>query len=272
MNLVTPCAYQGGKQSVASKIIDIIQPNKDDMFFDVCCGSGAISIELINRGHNVNKIRMIDKGPWGLVWKMIGNGTFNINKFYKMCEDIPKDRDLIQDYIKELSKKPAHLDTPYIFLILQANSFGGKAIWINKENDKFIWKNTSFRNHWKPTSTSNCRSPILPMHPEPHKFAPRMELICNKMKGVQGILGDIQNIDFEDGIIYIDPPYENLTSYGHKFNILKYIDKLKRSCYVSEARPLNGATEAYQISHGYKKGGISGDRRKLNEEWLNFFK
>lgn len=272
MKLVPPTAYQGGKQAFASKIIDIINPKPDDIFYDVCCGSGAISIELANRGHDVNKIRMVDKGPWGLVWKLIGKGEFKIEKFHKMCEKIPKDRDLIQGYAKELAKKPAQLDTPYVFLILQANSFGGKAIWVSQEGENFVWKTSNFRSHWKPTATSNRRSPVLPMHPEPHTFAPRMELICKKMRGVQGILGDVENLEYEDGIIYIDPPYDDLTSYGHKFNVLEYIDKIKRSCYISEAKPLPGATETYQISKGRKKGGVSGDRKKPNEEWLSFFK
>lgn len=273
MKLAPPCAYQGGKQAFASQIIDIIAPQPNDIFYDLCCGSGAISIELINRGHDKSKIHMIDAGPWGLVWKMVGNGTFKTDKFQRMCDNIPEDRDLIQPYIKALSKRPAQLDTPYIFLILQANSFGGKAIWVGREGEEYIWKNSSFRSHWKPTATSNRRSPVLPMHPEPHIFGPKMKFVCEQMVGVKGEIADVHNIEPEENaIIYVDPPYEELTPYGKAFNILEFVKQLKKPCYVSEAKPLDGAAETYLISKGRKKGGVSGDRKKLNEEWLSFFK
>ena len=50
-NMRVPCAYQGGKQRVAVQIVDILleaAPGPDSRFYDLCCGSGAVSIELVN--------------------------------------------------------------------------------------------------------------------------------------------------------------------------------------------------------------------------------
>ena len=46
-----PCSYQGGKQRIASQVVDHLldaAPSRDSHFYDLCCGSGAISIELVN--------------------------------------------------------------------------------------------------------------------------------------------------------------------------------------------------------------------------------
>jgi len=68
--LEIPCSYQGGKQRLAKQIVDIIfnenNIDNDTKFYDLCCGSGAISIELMNRGIKPDKINMVDLSPWGV--------------------------------------------------------------------------------------------------------------------------------------------------------------------------------------------------------------
>lgn len=257
--MLSPTTYQGGKQRLASKILDVINPPNDCSFYDLCCGSGAVSIELVNRGHSPHKIHMLDKGPWGLFWKTVGEGTFDLSAFRRQIDEIPQDVIKIQGYVKELSKQSADINTPYVYLILQASSFGGKAIWI--ENNK--WKNCSFRNYWLPTATSNRRSPVNPMMPMPETLFKRTQEVCVGMRGVHGYYADISTI-VPDGVVYIDPPYSKTTAYGSDFNVLECI---KTKCYVSEGRPLS--SESYLISSGRKKGGISGERAVANEEWLS---
>ena len=262
-------SYQGGKQRLAKKIVDIINPSFDKPFFDLCCGSGSISIELINRGFPSDKIYMLDAGPWGRVWDAVGKGWFDINYFKRACCDgIPKDRKLIQEYIKKVSKGYVYpQDVPYDFLLLQAASFGSKAIWI--ENNK--WRNCSFRNYWEPTATSNRRSPVNPMMPMPETLFARMEIICEKMLGVHGYWCDIFDLPFKpEGTIYIDPPYADLTAYGHTFDVIKYIKTCKNiDVYVSEGKPLN---EHYHTFTSEAKGGISGVRSEAHKEYLSHFK
>jgi site-specific DNA-adenine methylase len=217
--LFAPIAYQGGKNRIAEKILNRINPSDDSTFYDLCCGSGSISIELANRGFPVKNIYMLDKGPWGLFWRMIGDGTFDLNKFREIIDRIPKNSHEIKQYAELLSKQPADQDTVYVFLILQSCSFGGKAIWI--ENN--TWKNCSFRNYWIPTETSNRRSPVNPMMPMPETLFKRVFYISRKMKSVNGYNMDIDNFIPNDGVVYksvvyIDPPYNNTTCYGHDFD------------------------------------------------------
>jgi site-specific DNA-adenine methylase len=263
--MLTPVtSYQGGKQRLASKILDIIKPAGS--FYDLCCGSGAMSIELVNRGYNPRDILMVDQGPWGLFWEKVGMNEFDLDKFKSYCSAIPE-KSQIQAHVKELSKLPADIDTIYIFLILQASSFGSKAIWI--EDNK--WKNCSFRNYWEPTATSNRRSPVNPMMPMPSTLYERVALVCDKMRDITGYHGDVWDISPSEGTIYIDPPYQNTTFYGHKLNLLKFANSLRVPCYVSEGKCLAG-TECYELSAGRLKGGISGNRSKPNAEWLCYFK
>lgn len=268
-NLYTPVAYQGGKQRLASKIIDAINPT-NQLFYDLCCGSGAISIELINRGYDPQKIYMLDRSPWGMVWKHVGDGTFNLKKFKKYCDEVPKDQTLIKEHIANLSKTPAQIDTPYIFLLLQATSFGGKSIWVEHVNNEYKWANCSFRGYWTPTETSNRRSRVLSMHPQANVIYERMETICECMKGIHGYCCDIFELKIEkEALVYIDPPYDKYTRYGHAFDVMQYIKTLNQKCYVSEGKSLSES--AILLTKGMSKGGIFGNRRKLHEEWLSIF-
>ena len=130
--LEIPCSYQGGKQRLAKSIVDIFyrENNIDDntKFFDLCCGSGAVSIELLNRGVASNNIYMVDKSPWGIVWDMAGTGTFDLQIFKEFVESIPKDITKIKQFASYIINKPVdkHM-IPYHFLFLQACAFGSTA-------------------------------------------------------------------------------------------------------------------------------------------------
>lgn len=282
--LQIPCSYQGGKSRLASKIVDIFfeenEINDDTHFYDLCCGSGAISIELINRGVNPLNITMVDRSPWGLFWQKVGNGEFSTEVFKFYIDDIPKDISKIKSYMETMAKQPANDglfdNLVYKYLILQAASFGSKAIWV-EDNE---WKNTSFRNYWLPTETSKRRSPVNPMMPMPKTLFNRVENIVYRMEGVNGFYGDVRNLVTvkDNSIVYIDPPYKNTTGYGHTFDVESYVNDLlkdirlhnKRSkIYVSEGYKMT--EKAHLISSKRTKGGISGERKSFNEEWLNVF-
>lgn len=128
--LLPPCTYQGAKQRVAKEIVDIIFERniiyQDTKFFDLCCGTGTITLELLSRGIKPENIIMLDKSSWGLFWKSIGSGKYDINKFNDYIEQIPKDKYEIQSYLKELSKENPEIDEEYKYILLQAGSFGGK--------------------------------------------------------------------------------------------------------------------------------------------------
>ena len=283
--LEIPCSYQGGKQRLAKQIVDIFYKenniNDDTKFFDLCCGSGAISLELINRGFNPNNITMIDNGCFGQFWQDIANGEFDLDIFKREIENLPN-LENIQSYLKKLSDLPVDEDKMvYHYLLLQAGAFGSKQIWI--ENNR--WKNNTFRSYWLPTETSNRRSPVNPMMPMPNTLYNRVEAIVKQLSGSiiasrESVFDAVYRIDEERNkgnkniIIYIDPPYANTTGYKETFDIYSLEGQIWSTSpiYISEGYKMQGASESYLLSVGRTKGNISGEaKKKPTEEWLNRF-
>lgn len=283
--LEIPCSYQGGKQRLAKQIVDIFYKendiNNDTKFFDLCCGSGAISLELINRGFNPNNITMIDNGCFGQFWQDIANGEFDLDIFKREIENLPN-LENIQSYLKKLSDLPVDEDKMvYHYLLLQAGAFGSKQIWI--KNNK--WKNNTFRSYWLPTETSNRRSPVNPMMPMPNTLYNRVEAIVEQLSGSiiasrESVFDAVYRIDEERNkgnkniIIYIDPPYANTTGYKETFDIYSLEGQIWSTSpiYISEGYKMQGASESYLLSVGRTKGNISGEaKKKPTEEWLNRF-
>lgn len=274
--LVPACAYQGGKTRIAAQLVDHIlnipfnKPLTDVSFYDVCCGSGAFSIELINRGIAPSQISMLDLGPWGKFWETVGTNCFDENAWDQFIRTIPTDVEQISSWIKRLSQQNALENTVFTYLVLQAASFGGKAIWI--KNNK--WCNTTFRSYWKPTATSKRRSPVNPMMPMPETLRKRVLAISQQMRGVHGFCSEAMHADICADIIYIDPPYDGLTQYGHKLELISLVNRLRTKCRilaVSEAKPLPDATYNFIVTTRRAKGGISGNRHSVNPEILSIF-
>ena len=277
--LESPVTYQGGKSRIASKIIDIIISRNDveDMkFYDLCCGSGAITLECINRDLSFSEYRMLDFSVWGDFWKSIGDGNFLIDIFKIYVDNLPKEKENIQKYLLSMSNESPYdgvfLSHVYRYLLLQAGSFGGKQIYI--EDGK--WKNNSFRSYWLPTEKSNRRSPVNPMMPMPITLYKRVEVLWSELH--TNIIGENSNIEdyveFSDNsIVYVDPPYKNTTKYGNTFDILDWVKKVKQNndvrIYVSEQYPLG--EDSFLISDKRNKGNISGENNKGVAEWLTEF-
>lgn len=284
--LEIPCSYQGGKQRLAKQIVDIIfnenNIDNDTKFYDLCCGSGAISIELMNRGIKPDKINMVDLSPWGRVWEMIGKGTFDLKNFRSFIDSIPKDITKIKQYATEIINKPVNDSMMiYHFLFLQSCAFGSTATWV--ENNKWC-KAGGLRDYWLPTETSNRRSPVNPMMPMPESLYKRLEILCKTCIGVNGFQMDVSNFvyildeewDLHDNgnlIIYIDPPYINTQQYGYNLNIYELESAIWNNApiYISEGFEMERA-KTYLLSKGRIKGNINGNsKKKPVEEWLNKF-
>lgn len=277
--LVPPCSYQGGKQRLAKQIVDIIfeqnEINEYTKFYDLCCGSGAITLELINRGIHPSNMTMVDKGVYGVFWNSVANNEFDLEIFKSEIDKLPELKD-IQKYLQELSNQDVDNDKlVYHYLLLQSGSFGSKQIWI--ENNR--WKNNSFRSYWLPTETSSRRSPVNPMMPMPNTLYDRVKDIVEYLGGsINAINSDISKIEWhfdENSIVYIDPPYKNTTGYGNDFDYEEFIinNWAYVNIYVSEGYKMNSVEDAILLSKGRTKGNISGDvKKKPTEEWLNIYK
>lgn len=276
--LVPPCSYQGGKQRISRQVVDHIFANasidSDTRFFDVCCGSGAITVELLNRGVVPARIVMIDISSWGVVWQKIGERKFDLGVFRSYLDLVPDEKSQIHSFATELATEPASVDEVYKYLVLQACSFGGKQIW--RDGDK--WRNAFFRRHWLPTASSVRRSPANAMQPGPQNLYERVARLVDAAAGVRALQADVRALLLEDydarSVIYVDPPYLNTTAYGFSFDIKAFVDaaqaKSPAMLFVSEAAPVS--SEAVRINSVGPRGGISGNRRVAHEEWLSSFR
>lgn len=224
-------------------------------------------MEMVRRGMPTASVTMVDAGPWGAFWEKVGNGTFRVDVLRSYLDSVPSDLADVKRFMEELAKQPADVDTAEVFVVLQAASFGGKAIWV----DGSRWANTSFRDYWEPTETSSRRTPVNPMMPMPGTLLRRVEAVCEHMVGVSGVHGRVENVAPEPGsVVYFDPPYRGTTDYGHAVaDVHSTVLSLAATCtvWVSEAEPVTG--NAVRLDSGRRKGGISGERAVANEEWLS---
>lgn len=269
-----PCAYQGGKQRVATQIAEILisaAPSSDTIFYDLCCGSAAVSIALVNRGIAPSRIRMLDISSWGAFWAAIGAGTFNMDAFDHLLSRLPSDKRDIKSHMSALSAQPVRDQEVELYPLLQACSFGGKQIW--RVGDR--WLNACFRDYWEPTATSVRRSPANPMQPSPDELHRRIFALTKGMRGVTCFNTDINTIlDTpipRKAVVYIDPPYESTTGYGFRFDIKSFIKKFREiskvPLFVSECIPMS--SNSLMLTFGGAKGGISGIRKGRHQEWLS---
>jgi len=271
-----PCSYQGGKQRIAAQIVDHlidVATEPSSQFYDLCCGSGAVSIELVNRGVDPSRIWMLDISSWGSFWHAIGTGTFNIGVFDRLLAELPSDKRDYKDHMSALSALPTGNDEVELYPLLQACSFGGKQIWRDGER----WANACFRDYWEPTTSSIRRSPANPMQPGLTELRRRIAAIVNGMRGVNCLNNDIMTILNDplpsNAVVYVDPPYKSTTKYGFSFDLISFISRFRETnqapLFISEGIPLND--NSLLLTFGGAKGGISGARKGKHQEWLSRF-
>ena len=273
--LRVPCSYQGGKQRIAKQIVDDLLEASSDAetkFYDLCCGSGAISIELVNRGVDPANITMLDLSSWANFWGAIGSGEFDMQLFTDYLAMIPSDKREVKAYMQSIVANTENWQEAEVYPILQSASFGGKQIWKNGSK----WENAFFRDYWEPTETSVRRSPANPMQPSPEELHRRVSAITEQMTGVSCIRADIRTaLDWTippNSVVYVDPPYSDTTGYAFQFDIdlfaKHFITKnASTKLFISEGKQIT--TNATQLIFGGAKGGISGNKTGKHQEWLN---
>lgn len=268
MKIRPPVTFQGGKQRLAPAIVDAMAPPRDEPFSDLCCGSGAVTIEAVSRGHDPRLVTMVDNGPWGQVWEEVGTGCFSMDALARVSAAVPAEVSRQAGFIAELFKQPATIDTTATFLILQAGSFGGVAV-VRREDD--TWYGHP-RGAW--TSKVDPRKWTGTMMPATAEIQRRMRVLCDLLHGVR-----VRRECFTDsadlfGTIYIDPPYAGFRSYNNRkvptFDFVGLAKRLSGAIvWVSESRALSSTAYILSDAAGRRMGGISGTRKIINEEWLS---
>lgn len=269
--ITVPVSYQGSKQRLSHHILDLID-YAGGRFYDLGCGSGAIAIELVNRGVPPDQITMVDHSPWGLFWGLVGRGEFDLDMFGKLCRLIPRNQAEISRWVQQLAGQTvpkSNAELACKFLILQAASFGGKAVWT--DGDK--WIHHSFRTWWQPTPHSKRRSPSNPMSPMPETLYARVRDICTVMRGVNGLQTDATAISLRPGsTVYVDPPYQGTLEYGYNLDwrrVIRMAESAQCRVFVSERISLG--ENAYRLLER-KRGAVTGLNQNIdNNEWVTVF-
>ena len=266
--LVAPVTYQGGKSRLAAAISGLIRVPAGTFFCDLCCGSGAISLAMVEAGLPPEMLIMVDRGPWGAFWRAVGSGEFDCGRLESVAAWLPDDPSEVKGRLEEIASRPADGDAVYVFLLLQAGSFGGKAVGLRGGR----WITHGFRSYWTPRPGCNRKSPVNPMMPMPATILARMREIVRRCSGLLGLVADVAGFaPPEPAVAYIDPPYEGTTDYADGgLDAAAVARGLGCPCYVSEGRALGDCS--LLLSAGRRKGGISGKRAaKASEEWLSAF-
>lgn len=232
-----------------------------------CCGSGAITLGLVQAGISPERITMVDVGGFGTFWGSISKNSFDLTYFKSLIDALPP-VDKLQSYLEQLSRESINPNLMvYHYLLMQSGAFGGKQIGIDQDK----WTNTSFRSYWQPTETSKRRSVVNPMMPLPLTLYNRVELIVNQLGGkVIAYHMTVEDFVYKyeiktPAIIYIDPPYLNTTHYQTRLDIDKLLPCLPKDTpiYISEGRELDQAVNIWGLSSRRKKGNMNGNLKRL---------
>jgi len=265
VHLIPPVSYQGGKRRQAPEIVRHMALDPETPFYDLCCGSGAVSLELISRGHNPAKITMVDAGPWGDVWRLVGAGEFGVSALEQVAQPLLRARKhdpAIPNLLARLAEDypPSHRLAPYAFLLMQSGAFGCKAISVFSERWRIPgWSTPGDRQH-------------PPLIPEPDVLLGRMDIICRYGKGITGIKACATSLLPQAGaVVYVDPDYKGSTSYGHSLNPAEVTSLwAENAVYVSEQIPLSSSA---RLIRSRKRGGITGlsTNKVATTEYLSLF-
>lgn len=282
IKLKAPMSFQGGKQKVAKRLVNIIKGGVEDtQYIDLCCGSGAVSVELVNQGVHPEQITMVDASDWGAFWVQVSEGTFDMCWFEDNISAIPTDRDLIKAHLESYARGTWEdgVDIIPIWLMLQAGSFGGKHIY--SEGNRF--RNASFRSYWKPTTTSSRRTPVNPMMPMPETLLKQVSDIVAYMSPIKAYNGFVEDFNWdhyersrtmENVVVFIDPPYNNTTKYGFDLDYIEFMKILKTlpcnySVFITDYVAHSDVSWELLKTN---KGGISGSSSKSRTEILSKLK
>lgn len=280
LKLTSVTAYQGSKRKYADKIVEYLLAHwrKQYEYYDVCCGTGSITLSLIRHGVDPSQITMIDAGLWGLFWESITTDTFNIDVFEDYIKYIPREQQLIKGYLEELAQESPYINTVQKFILFQSANFGGKYLAI--KNDK--WYNLNIKKCWFPNEYSKRQNTSGTFTTSPSTMLDRIILIMIKTKGLTAYRRDAASYTHykRRSLIYVDPDYDGYYHYEHSIDVDNFVRNILRDnhftkIFVSEAKRLSKIRyfkEAYNISNEQSTTLFNTKRkRKLNKEYLNFF-
>lgn len=247
-----PVYYLGGKGRIASSIVDTIAPT--ETFVDICCGSGAVFLEVAARGVvPVSQITALDGGPWGDVWSAVGRGVFPHAELTRYAAAYAPET--WQHTLDDISTAPDLA----AFVLTQAGQFGGLAL---------DWTGTA----WGPRRPRKMAGAgHLPSVPQPSVVVSRMQKICEKLHGMSAarvmVSPELVSHTPRGWCVYIDPPYKGTAGYGRVCDYMGVASAVG-GAWISEAVPLS--EKAIRMSANRR--ALAGTTHNPREEWLSFVK
>lgn len=277
MKLVPACGYKGSKRKFATAIAQRITSDNPTYVFDLCCGSGSVTLALIELGFPPERLTVVEAGLWGAYWQAISCGSFDLGRLRKLLiDDLPADpRDVAKWVEQDVGGLPP---SPETFIVLQAAAYGAIPTWWDGEK----WRHDEPRANrvyharpfWQPGPTSKEKKPRGTI------FNPKqiVLIVAEHMKrcaGLRVIYGDIITADLSSPpktVYYMDPPYSGVTGYGHSFDVMEFIQRGPRPLIVSEGIQLPGAAEVVEVG-SRRRGNVTkgANERKCEAEYLNIF-
>lgn len=273
--LVPPCGYVGGKRKFAAEIAARLLAHRPGRVYDIGAGSGAVSLALLAAGLPAEALTMVEAGPWGWFWRDAAEGVLDVSRIRALLQhavDLPP-REVAAWVEQDVATQPPSSAT---FVVLQAASFGATPVWWDgtgwRLGERHIVRAYRARSHWEPGAGSTETKPRGTIF-TPMRVADLVEQASKAVRGATVVCGRAEDLPpLEDSALaYIDPPYEGTSGYGATMDVPEVLRRLAGSAYVSEGRPLPGATLTVQLS-GHRKGAsLNGKGNASKSEWLSFF-
>jgi hypothetical protein len=251
--MLPPTGYKGGKRRLAKRIAsEMLELNPHaDWYCDLCCGSGAVLLALRAAGVPATQLYAVEAGPWGMFWRAIADGSFDIDYLKALLFGaVPDDPRDVAAWCEE--SVATEEISPETFLVLQAASYGSTPLW----HDGTRWRrgepkaNRGYkaRGYWEPGPGSQEKKPRGTIF-QPEKIVERTAnamAACRGMVVVYGLLEDAEPPS--QGVYYLDPPYEGATGYGYVLDTDAWIASGPRPLLVSEGRVTPKADRSYELS------------------------
>lgn len=273
--LLPPCAYMGGKRVQAPTLRRMMMVPQDAPFYDLCCGGGAVTLEMVTKGKPPELCTMVDGGPWGIFWREIGRGTYDLDRLLAHMRRLPEHAEHWMPALKEIAKEPCPEDeVPYLFPIVQAAAFGGTPVgWAD---GYFVGVSRMATHHVKPHKLPTGKLDSLVRRrghiviPPLRNVYERIVRLKRHMAGMTGVHGYVQQVTPVPGsVVYIDPPYEGTAGYNDlDLDVVAEARRMGVPTYVSEARPL---TETARRVPSRYRAKVNGKALVSTAEWLSLF-
>lgn len=272
--LLPPCGYMGGKRRVAGEVASRVITAGPPSFFDLCAGSGAITLGLVDAGYPASQITMVEAGPWGWFWSGVGDGSLDIASIERMLiTELPSDPKKVASWLQDDVAKRG--PTAATFLVLQAGSFGSVPVWwdgsrwrqANPEHNRGY----NPRKYWQPGPSSKEKKPRGTIF-NPSKIVDAVKRIASACAGVRAVCDKVESVDYSSApsgtIFCIDPPYVGDSGYGVSLDVAAFVASGPRPLWVLEGRSMPGAQS--QIL-GMRRGHNVNRGTARKPDYLNVF-